>query len=126
VEPNEIKVQSSEEYMLGSLLGTADLIAQMADVEYLKKCREDLYTEFVSGGIAGEGGLEGYQQTIYKSPQHLMELTPEFIRTVIHDRLDGHFNGAYRYAEKHFNGPNLYMEAIDRNRVELDQMLAAQ
>jgi hypothetical protein len=126
VEPDEIKVQSSEEYMLGSLLGTADLIAQMADVEYLKKCREDLYSEFVSGGIAGEGGLEGYQKTIYKSPQHLMELTPEFIRTVIDVRLEGYFNGAYRYAEKHFNGPNLYMEAIDRNRRELEQMLAAQ
>ena len=94
--------------------------------EYLKKCREDLYCEFVSGGIAGEGGLEGYQQTLYKSPQHLMELTPEFIRTVIDVRLEGYFNGAYRYVEKHFKGPNLYMEAIDRNRLELEQMLAAQ
>ena len=126
VEPDKIKVQSGNEYILGSLLGTADLIAQMADVEYLRKCREDLYSEFVSGGIAGEGGLEGYQQTIYKSPQHLMELTPEFMRTVIDVRLEGHFNGAYRYAEKHFNGPNLYMEAIDRNRRELEQMLAVQ
>lgn len=126
VEPDKIKVQSSEEFILGSLLGTADLIAQMADVEYLKKCREDLYSEFVFGGIAGEGGLEGYQRTIYKSPQHLMELTPEFMRTVIDVRLEGHFNGAYRYAEKHFNGPNLYIEAIDRNRRELEQMLTAQ
>ena len=85
-----------------------------------------MYSEFVFGGIAGGAGLEGDQQTIYKSPQHLMELTPEFMRTVIDVRLEGHFNGAYRYAEKHFNGPNLYMEAIDRNRRELEQMLTAQ
>ena len=125
LDPDKVKVESSKEYTLGSLMGTADLIAQMADVDYLRKCREDLYPEFVSGGIAGEGGIEGYQRTIYRSPQHLLESTPDFMRTVIDVRLEGYFKGAYRYAEKHFNGANLYMEAIELNRRKLEQILAA-
>ncbi len=125
LDPDKIKVKSNKEYTLGSLMGTADLIAQMADVEYLRKCRDDLYPEFVSGGIAGDGGLEGYERTIYRSPQHLLDSTPDFMQTVIELRLEGYFRGAYRYAEKHFKGPNLYMEAIARNRQELERLLAA-
>ena len=125
LDPDKVKVQSNREYTLGSLMGTADLIAQMADVDYLRKCRDDLYLEFVSGGIAGEGGLEGYERTIYRSPQHLLESTPDFMQTVIELRLEGYFRSAYHYAGKHFKGPNLYMEAIDRNRQELARLLAA-
>ena len=43
-DPRDIK--------LGHLLGTADMIAQMADRCYLEKCRDRLYPEFVLGGVA--------------------------------------------------------------------------
>jgi len=125
MDPGDIDVQSSQEYTLGSLLGSADLIAQIADVDYLTKCRNDLYSEFVLAGIAGEGDLEGYKNTVYRSPQQLMESTPDFIRTVTEERLEGFFNGAYRYAAAHFNGPNLYMEAIELNSRKLEQLLAS-
>ena len=36
--------------MVGHLLGTADMIAQIADRCYLEKCRDRLYAEFVLGG----------------------------------------------------------------------------
>jgi len=124
IDPCSIEVKSDKEYLLGSLLGTADLIAQMADVEYVRKCRDDLYPEFVAGGIAGDSGLEGYSGPIYRSPEHLLKSTPGFISSAIEVRLDGYFNSAYRYAAKFFGGPNLYMEAIERNRKELERMLA--
>ena len=47
---------------LGHLLGTADLIAQMADRCYLEKCRDRLYPEFVLGGIAAATGTDGALQ----------------------------------------------------------------
>jgi hypothetical protein len=121
--PDSVDVGSATEYTLGSLLGSADLIAQMADIKYLDKCRDDLYTEFVLAGIAGEGDLEGYRGIVYRSPQQLLESTPDFIHTVFEERLEGYFKGVHRYAAEYFNGSNLYMDAIDRNRKKLELLL---
>ncbi|MFT5711221.1 MAG: hypothetical protein ACI8QT_001925 [Halioglobus sp.] len=125
VDPCNIEVDSAKEYSLGSLLGTADLIAQMADKAYLQKCHDFLYTEFVAGGIAGDNGLEGYAAPVYQSAEHLLALTPNYMRTAIDVRLDGYFNRAYRYAAEFFGGPNLYMEAIELNRLQLERLLAS-
>ncbi len=48
----EINVPSLGYKLLGSLLGSADIIAQMSDRCYLEKCRDRLYPEFLAGGIA--------------------------------------------------------------------------
>ncbi len=113
------------EHRLGTLLGTADLIAQMADVDYVRKCRDHLYEEFVAGGMAGETGEFSHTGTIYQSPDHLLEATPEFIRGVIRDRLQDRFDGVYRHVADYFGGRNLYMDSIQRNCERLEQMLAA-
>lgn len=125
MDPASVDVKSAAEYTLGSLLGSADLIAQMADVDYLYKCRDDLYAEFVIAGIAGEGDLEGYKGIVYRSPQQLLESTPDFIHTVTEERLEGYFKGIHRYVAEHFNGSHLYMDAIDRNRKKLELLLAS-
>ena len=124
VNPTDIKMPSDAERTVGWLLGTADLIAQMADVAYLEKCRDKLYPEFVGGGMAkGEGK---YTETgiVYKSPAHLMQSTPNFIRSAVQVRLDGYFHSYYRYAAEHFGGPNLYMDAIQENCSRLEAILA--
>lgn len=123
LNPDEIGSESESERTLGTLLGTADLIAQMADAEYLRKCRDYLYAEFEAGGMAGEG--EGFSSSsiVYSSPQHLLESTPNFIHEAITIRLDGYFKGVYRYASEYFGGPNLYMDAIARNSAELEKLL---
>jgi len=46
----QIKVTDPRDIKVGHLLGTADMIAQMADRCYLEKCRDRLYAEFVLGG----------------------------------------------------------------------------
>ena len=97
VNPADIKVPSEEERALGWLLGTADLIAQMADVAYLEKCRDELYPEFVAGGMAGKQGKQADTGIVYKSAAHLMQSTPNFIRSAIQVRLDGYFHSYYRY-----------------------------
>jgi hypothetical protein len=120
----EITVTTRAERRLGELLGTADLIAQMADSDYPRKCGEHLYEEFEIGGMAGENGRHSHNGIVYQSPEHLLEATPEFMRNTIEKRLKGDFNYAYRYAEVHFQDANLYMEAIERNRIELQTMIA--
>ena len=124
LHPQQIEVADAREHRLGTLLGTADLIAQMADIDYVKKCRDHLYEEFVAGGMTGELGRAAATGVVYRSPQHLLESTPNFMRMTIDERLNGHFASAHRYAAAHFGGRNLYMDAIEVNRRALEASLS--
>lgn len=108
---------------LGHLLGTADLTAQMADRCYLEKCRDRLYPEFVTGGMAKRTLPDGQVKVLYTSARDLLKKTPDFFSITLRDRLDGVFAGAHSYAAKHFGGENLYMEAVRRNLKHLDFVL---
>jgi len=110
---------------VGHLLGTADMIAQMADRCYLEKCRDRLYAEFVLGGVALPRG-ERSPQVKYASGLDLLRQTPEFVSDVRAKRLDGDFHGAYRYLETLYAGRNPYIEAIDRNVAYLRQVLRSE
>ncbi len=118
--PTTVQAGGRTERRLGELLGTADLLAQLADEHYIEKCRDYLYDEFVEGGIAGAAAAEGYIGTRYDSPEALLANTPAFIRWAIRERLDEGFHGAYEYATRHFQGRNPYMDAIRRNYRRLE------
>jgi hypothetical protein len=111
---------------LGHLIGTADMIGQMADRCYLEKCRDRLYPEFVLGGMALPIASNGGRQVRYASGLDLLRQTPEFVAETRATRLDGHFRGAYRYLEVLYGGRNPYMEAIDRNLEYLRQILRSE
>jgi hypothetical protein len=123
-DPRDIALSDPRQRILGELIGSADVIAQMADCAYLEKCRDRLYREFELGGIAREIDARGAEQVRYASPADLLKQTPDFIRQTIAVRLEGLFKGIYRYAGVHFGGPNLYMEAVERNRRHLEHLLA--
>jgi hypothetical protein len=121
----EAKVSDPRDIVVGHLLGTADMIAQMADRCYLEKCRDRLYAEFVLGGVALPFS-EGYPQVKYASGLDLLRQTPEFVSDVRAKRLDRDFGAAYRYLEILYGGSNPYMEAIDRNIEFLRQVLRSE
>ena len=123
VDPSALPVANEQEHLLGKLLGTADLMAQMSDVAYIQKCRDFLFEEFTEGGLAGEKEAGDYNGKLYQSPEQLLRQTPQFMRTAIGVRLDGHFNGVHHYAANHFNGRHLYMDAIQSNCQNLEAML---
>ena len=124
LDPEGVQVESPRERRLGELLGTADLIAQMADVDYVRKCREYLFEEFREGGLAGEHVSQYPGTTVFRSPEHLLESTPGFIRNAVDRRLVRQFGSVYRYAAAHFDGQDLYMDAIMENCRELEAQLA--
>jgi len=101
-------------HAVGSLVASADMLAQMSDRCYLEKCHDRLYTEFVLGGIARKRDENGAERVIFASPQDLVIKTPEFYQFAKH-RLNKTLNGAYRYLEKHFGGQNPYIEALEKN-----------
>ncbi len=120
---NRIQLPDDRDRKVGHLLGTADLIAQMADRCYLEKCRDRLYPEFVLGGVAAAAGSDGALQVRYSSGLDLLRQTPQFVRATRIQRLDGEFEHAYRHVEPLFEGKNPYLEAIERNLGYLHRVL---
>lgn len=112
---DDIVVEHPLDRQLGYLVGTADLIAQMADRCYLEKCRDRLYHEFVLGDVAVQQDTDGRQRVKYKSGLDLLRQTPAFFESIRTKRLDGKFGGAYHYLEVLYDGDNPYLDAIDRN-----------
>src|SRR6202030_2536030 len=122
----EETVSDPRDIMVGHMLGTADMMAQIADRCYLEKCRDRLYAEFVLGGVALPIAANGGLQVKYASGVDLLRQTPDFVSEVRGKRLDGEFHSAYRHLEVLFGGCNPYMEAIDRNVSYLRQILRSE
>lgn len=100
-----IRIDGALPRRIGQMLGTADLIAQMSDRCYLEKRRDRLYAELVAGGVAGR---------LIRSAGELVRRTHDFHLRALR-RLDLQLARAYEYAERHFGGQNLYLEAMQRN-----------
>ena len=118
-----IELDDPRDIICGHLIGTADLIAQMADRCYLEKCRDRLYKEFVVGGVAVENAAPGEFQVRYKSGKDLLIKTPQFYQQVMRDRLHRKFNRAYRYIEVLYGGQNPYIDAIRINIAHLVRVI---
>jgi hypothetical protein len=109
-----LRVADPRDRLAGHLLGTADMLAQMADRCYLEKCRDRLYAEFVLGDVAVHAGAEGVK-VLYGSGLDLLRQTPKFIASTVENRLGTAFAHAYRHLEPLYGGDNPYMNAIRQN-----------
>lgn len=124
VVPADIHVSEEKHRIIGALVGTADVIAQMADYAYLEKCRDRLYPEFEAGGINRQTNADGTERIVYSSAEDLLIKTPQFIKNTITERLDGYFGGLFHHVEAHFGDRNYYMEALEKNCRHLEYLLA--
>ncbi len=125
VQFDQIHLADPLDRRVGHLLGTADMVAQMADRCYLEKCRDRLYPEFVLGGVAAVD-QPGALRIKYSSGLDLLRQTPAFFADVRSKRLDGEFGKSYRYFEPLFGGRNPYMESIRQNFEYLQQILRSE
>jgi len=111
---DKIKVPGLEFRLIGNLLGSADILAQMADRCYLEKCYDRLYPEFVRGGIARKRHQDGSEEIIFASAADLIFKTPRFYHGAT-KRLQQDLGGCYNYIESHFNGQNPYFDELEKN-----------
>src|SRR5689334_13005094 len=111
---DKIKVPGPEFRLIGNLLGSADILAQMADRCYLEKCYDRLYPEFVRGGIARKRLKDGSEEIIFSSAADLIFKTPRFYQGAT-KRLKHDLGGCYNYIEQHFGGQNLYFDELEKN-----------
>ena len=109
-----IRVGDARDRLVGHLLGTADMLAQMADRCYLEKCRDRLYAEFVLGDVAAHKEVGGVK-VLYGSGLDLLRQTPQFVANTIDNRLGANFGHVYRHVEPLYGGVNPYMDAIRQN-----------
>ncbi|MEJ5284509.1 MAG: HD domain-containing protein [Brevinematales bacterium] len=110
-----IPFKNQDERIAGGILGTADLLGQMADRKYLEKLLF-LYYEFKEAGIPG-----------YDTEFDILRKTVDFYK-ITKERLDTTLLKIYEYATEHFkqryNIPyNLYMLAIERNIDYINEIL---
>ncbi|HSC76846.1 MAG TPA: hypothetical protein VLB90_11495 [Pseudomonadales bacterium] len=115
-----VHMKDRHDHMLGCLLGTGDLIAQMSDRAYLERCRDSLYMEFKIGNVPAPKSEAGQP---FESPAALLDQTPGFMRMTVDGRLNKLFGEVYRYAEQFFEGENLYMIGLEKNCAFLQMLL---
>jgi len=124
VSLERLELDNPRDSAVGHLLGTADLMAQMADRCYLEKCRDRLFPEFVLGGIAIEEHGESECTIQYGSGRDLLVKTLDFYQNSARERLDHTFGGAYRYIEVLYRGSNPYVVFIQKNMTYLSDLIA--
>lgn len=111
----DIDFQSENAKLLGQMLGTADLLGQMADRRYPERLI-DLYREFAEAEI-----------TDYASELDLLQKTRGFYLST-RKRLSGELGDVCRFARPHFRkragiDADLYLERIECNIDYLDYVL---
>lgn len=118
-----IRVDDTLLRRVGQMLGTADIIAQMADRCYLEKCRDRLYPEFVLGGLAGRRRAGTLKLPVFASGEDLVHKTPAFYESAV-KRLDLQLARSYEFARNHFRGDNPYLDEISKNIRYAEQVAA--
>lgn len=113
--PTKTVCQCGQPQLAGFVVGTADLVSQMADREYLERLLF-LYYEFVEAGMAQ-----------YESVHGLLEGTLDFYQ-VARKRVYEELDGVADWLRLHFLDAlgvdrNLYVEAMERNMAYLSDVL---
>lgn len=103
--------------MLAQIVGSADIVGQMADRTYLEKLLF-LYLEFKEAQFGN-----------YPSMRDLLCRTKSFYDTTREKKLDGAFEGIYKKLTFHFKAclgtdKNYYVESIDKNIAYLSKVIS--
>lgn len=114
--PTEISFRSDETRLMGCILGSADLMAQMADRLYLEKLLY-LYREFQEAGMSE-----------FSSELDLLKKTESFYRKVSRQRLQKDLLDVASFMTSHFAkrlglDRDIYRESTENNIVYLRKIL---
>ncbi|MBL4903987.1 MAG: hypothetical protein JKY62_15245 [Desulfocapsa sp.] len=108
IDPTSLSFPSSEMKLASFAVGSADILAQMADRYYPERL-PSLFQEYQEGGVVD-----------YNSAVELMQKTSFFYHDVVVGRLSLVFGNLTKYMQIHFRercsiDRNLYLESIKKN-----------
>jgi hypothetical protein len=124
VKLESVKFQDPLERTVGFALGTADLLGQMAAVDYVDKL-PTLYSEFAE---AARSSPDGKMKAggFFTSAEDLMLKTPLFWENYVQKKIKGEFLGLYRFLNEPYpDGPNFYIDRIEANIARLRRDMSA-
>lgn len=114
-----IRFQSELERTIGYALGTADLLGQMAALDYVEKLPV-LFGEFAEA--ARHATASSAHLFAFKSAEELMRNTPAFWEKYVQPKLNGDFQRLYTFLNDPYpDGPNDYLQRIEANIARLRQ-----
>lgn len=111
-EIGRLTFRDAVDRVVGSAVATADYLGQMAAPDYPDELTI-LFREFEeSDNFTGVPPA----RRLYKSPEELIARTPQFWRNFVRPKLETDFQGVYRFLARPYpEGPNPYIEAVERN-----------
>ena len=110
-----------EEKICGYIIGTADLLGQMAADDYIEKIPL-LYAEFAEAAKFSDPKINIV--TMFSSANDLLRKTPVFWDNYVKRKLDHDFGGQFRYFNQPYpDGPNWYLDKVQANIERLRQRL---
>lgn len=114
-QPDMTVFKNDEQLVMAQMVASADLIAQMADINYVRRLH-DLHDEFLEAYEAeGRRNLRKRAVHVYDSFQEMLNTTPEFYENFILPRLKL-FDRMDNYLVAFFaDGRNPYFESIIAN-----------
>lgn len=118
-----LKGQPAEFWLLGQMLGTADLVSQVGERYYLERCRDFLFEEMTAAGADRHTSSDGTVTVHYTSPEDLLRKTPDFFEHVVKRRLEVDLAQVDRFIAPHFGGDDPYARYIERNMTHLRDMI---
>lgn len=116
ISPGDVQFRTNETELLGKIVGTADLLAQISDRIYLEKLLY-LYEEFEEAGIPG-----------FDSELELLKRTETFYEDLSKKRMDEELGGVSTLMRIHFKNrwgidKDLYQVYINKNIEYLKSVL---
>lgn len=121
---DRITIKNQHEKLIGTMVASADILAQMADRCYIEKCRDRLYPEFILGGMTINANKQDFM--IYQSAHDMLYKTPAFYHVTTKNKLNNTFEKAYQFLDKFFDGSNPYIASADNNIAYLEAAIKAQ
>lgn len=107
--------------VIGAAVATADYLGQMAAPDYPDEL-PILFREFEESD-----NFTGVPRTrrLFRNPEHLIARTPHFWRSFVRPKLDGDFQGLFRFLARPFpDGANDYVDAVEANIDVISQRIA--
>ncbi len=121
-EISRLRFRNPVSRVVGCALATADYLGQLADPLYPDKLGE-LYSEFSESDDYSNVPME---RRFFKSEDDLVRHTPSFWLEFVKPKLEGDFQGVYRYLARPVgSGNNSYMEAAEANFAKISSRIAA-